>query len=263
MKKCLSVCLLTGAVVCFSHANVFADEDKGILAAENFSSKLIFTSDYVVDGLSYSDQDPAVQGSIDYFHTPSGIFLGIWGSSWDDGGYSNDVELGVYGGQAGALGPVNYDVTVYYWMYPGAEDEGAEFNYLQAGINLSHTFDSLPLQPTVTAGYLWSPDYSGEEGNYNKFLGKIKLMLPFQLALGLEAAHIDVEGDTLTGNGGGLDGKDGYDWEYYRVGISRDLIAGINADLSYYHGTEEDFFHNYYGRDIGGSRVVFTLSRTF
>lgn len=263
MKKCLAACVLAGTVVSLSCGSVFA-EDPGILAAENFSSKIIFTSDYVVDGLSYSDQDPAIQGSLDYFHPGTGIFLGLWGSSWDDGGYSNDIEMGVWGGQSGTLGPINYDATLYYWFYPGAEDEGFEFDYFQAGLNLSHTFEAVPLKPTLTAGYLWSPEYFGEEGTYSKVLGKLKLALPYEVSLGFEIAHIDVEGGAFTGNGAGLNGKDGYDWEYYRVGISRNIIAGFNADLSYYYGSEDEFFQNYYGgTDVAGSRVVITLSRTF
>lgn len=263
MKKCLSAFALAGIVACLSHGTALA-EDAGILAAENFSSKIIFTSDYVVDGLSYSNEDPAIQGSIDYYHAGSGIFLGLWGSSWDDGGYSNEIEMGVWGGQSGALGPINYDVTLYYWFYPGAEDDGFEFDYFQAGINLSHTFENVPLSPTVTAGYLWAPEYFGEEGAYNKVLAKLKLALPHELALGLEAGHVDIEGGEFTGNGAGLDGKDGYDWEYFRVGLSRDIIAGFNVDLSYHYASEDDFFTSYYGgTDVAGSRVVLTLSRTF
>lgn len=263
MKKRLSVCMLAGAVVCLSQNAVFA-EDAGTLAVENFSSKITFTSDYVVDGLSYSDQGPAVQGSLDYFHAGSGIFLGLWGSSWDDGGYSNDIEMGIWGGQAGSVGPIDYDVTLYYWFYPGAEDDDFEFDYFQAGINLSHTFDNVPLKPTVTAGYLWSPEYFGEEGAYNKVLAKLKLELPWSLKLGLEASHIDVGGGAWTGNGAGLNGGDGYDWEAYRVGISRDILAGFSVDLSYYYGSEEAFFEDYYGgKDVAGSRVVISLTRTF
>ena len=247
-----------------SFFSVVSAEENGIFAAENFSGTIIFTSDYVCDGVSMSDQDPAVQGSIDYSHPGSGIFLGLWGSSWDDGGYSNDVELGVWAGQAGSLGPLDYDVTLYYWFYPGAKDDGFEFDYFQAGINLSHTFENVMLEPTLTAGYLWSPDYFGEEGNYHKFIAKLSLSLVYGITLGLEAAHVDVEGGALTGDGNGMNGGDGYDWEYYRIGLSKDLIAGINIDLSYYYNSERKFFKTYYdGNDVADPRLVFTLSKTF
>ncbi len=137
-KNCL-VILVVMALVLSSGTSVLAEEG-GVLAAENFSSKIIFTTDYVCDGLSYSDQDAAIQGSIDYFHSGSGIFLGLWGSSWDDG----------------------------------------------------------------------------------------------------------------------------YEWQYYRIGISKDFIAGFNVDLSYYTNSEDEFFEEFYaGEAVADPRTVFTLSRTF
>ena len=128
MKRGLLTLLLAVAVVGSIFTPAFAQEDGGIFAVENFSSTLTFTTDYIYDGVSISDQDPAVQGSMDYFHSGSGIFIGLWGSSYDDGGLSNDIELGVWGGQSGSLGPIDYDVTLYYWFYPGAEDDGFEFD---------------------------------------------------------------------------------------------------------------------------------------
>lgn len=263
MKRRLLVILLTMALVS-SFFTVASAEEGGVFAVENFSSTIIFTTDYISNGISYSDQDPAIQGTIDYSHPDTGIFLGLWGSSYDDGGYSSDIELGVWGGQAGSVGPLDYDVSLNYWFYPGADDDGFEFDYFETVINVSHTFKDVLLSPTVAAGYHWSPDYSGEEGNFHKFVGKLNLSLVYGLSLGLEAAHMEIEGGAFTGNGNGMDGGDGYDWEYYRIGVSKDLIAGFNVDLSYYYNSEDDWFKEYYGgNDVADPRLVFTLSRTF
>ncbi len=264
MKRGWLAILLAIVAVGLSLTSAFAEEDGGIFAAKNFSSTLTLTTEYMYDGVSISDQDPAVQGSMDYFHPGSGIFVGLWGSSWDDGGVSNDVELGVWAGQAGALGPIDYDVTLYYWFYPGAEDDGFEYDYFQAGINLGHTFKDVVLSPTITIGYMWSPEYLGEEGAYNKYSAKLGLSLVYGFGLEIEAAHVDIEGGALTGNGGGMNGGDGYDWEFYRFGLSRDLIAGFSADASYYMTSEEDYFKSYYGgKSTADPRLVLTLSRTF
>ncbi|SDP74621.1 TorF family putative porin [Desulforhopalus singaporensis] len=264
MRRDLFAFLLAVTIVVSCSSTSLASEEASIFAAENFSSTLILTSDYVCEGVSYSDQDPAIQGTIDYYHPGTGIFVGLWGSSWDDGGVSNDIELGGWVGQAGALGPITYDVAAYYWIYPGAEDEGFEYDYFQAGINLSHTFEEAFLSPSLKVGYLWSPEYSGEEGTSHKFMSQLGLSLMYGFRMELEAGHYDIEGGNITGNGGGLDGGDGYDWEYYRVGLSRDLIAGFNVDLSYHINSEDEFFKEYYGgKDIADNRLVFTLSRTF
>jgi uncharacterized protein (TIGR02001 family) len=61
--------------------------DGGAFADENFSAAIYLTTDYVDRGISFSDEDPAIQGSFDYAH-PRGPFIGIWASSWDDTGYS-------------------------------------------------------------------------------------------------------------------------------------------------------------------------------
>lgn len=128
MKRWFLVIILALAVVS-SFFTVAAAQEGGIFAVENSSSTIIFTTDYMYDGVSISDQDPAIQGSIDYSHPDTGIFLGLWGSSWDDGGFSNSVELGFWGGQAGSAGPLDYDLTIYYWHYPGAEDHEFEFDF--------------------------------------------------------------------------------------------------------------------------------------
>jgi hypothetical protein len=61
-----------------------------------------------------------------------------------------------------------------------------------------------------------------------------------------------------------MNGGDGYDWEYYRLGLSRDLIAGFSAGVSGYINSEEDYFKEYYGgKGTADPRLVFTLSRTF
>ncbi|MGH8501359.1 MAG: TorF family putative porin [Gammaproteobacteria bacterium] len=89
-------------------ANGFAlaQEDGGFFAAENFSSTLYFTTDYVFRGVSFTDEDPAVQGSFDYAH-PSGAYVGAWASNWDGFGTESEFEIDYYGGYANALGPID------------------------------------------------------------------------------------------------------------------------------------------------------------
>lgn len=263
MRK--SILLILFAVVCVIPSMVVASEKEGgILSTENFSSTANFTTDYVFDGVSYSDLDPAVQASFDYYHADTGIYLGLWGSTYAGGAYSNEIEMGVWAGQAGTIGPLSYDVTLSYWFYPGAEDDGFEFDYGTVGINLSHTFEGVPLSPALKVGLVYSPEYAYEDGNYLKILCKLDLALGKGFTLGLEAANIDVEGDKTTGNGNGLDGKNGYEWYYLRAGISKDLIAGFSADLSYYYNSEEEWFEAFFMTDgIADPGLVFSLSRTF
>jgi hypothetical protein len=51
-----------------------------------------------------------------------------------------------------------------------------------------------------------------------------------------------------------MDGGDGDDWEFYRIGLSKELIAGFAVDLSYYVNSEEDYVEAFYGgEDVAGS----------
>ncbi|MFB3099941.1 MAG: TorF family putative porin, partial [Gammaproteobacteria bacterium] len=57
----LGALLLLGGV-----GNVLAEEDAGPFAAGNFSATTTFTTDYVFRGISFSGQNPAIQGSLDW-----------------------------------------------------------------------------------------------------------------------------------------------------------------------------------------------------
>jgi hypothetical protein len=175
--------------------------------------------------------------------------------------------------------PVRRPENASFWEEPVKMLKGALFcpeggyvndptlsahNIMRAAEAKGATFKDVALSPTITIGYMWSPEYMGEEGAYNKYSAKLGLSLVYGFGLEIEAAHVDVEGGALTGNGGGMNGGDGYDWEYYRFGLSRDLIAGFSADASYYINSEEDYFKEYYGgKSTADPRLVLTLSRTF
>lgn len=84
------------------------------------------TSDYLFRGISQTGGDAAIQGGLDYTHA-SGIYVGTWASNvgWieDYQGYkSGNIEIDLYGGYRGALGPVSYDVGLIGYFYPGDEN---------------------------------------------------------------------------------------------------------------------------------------------
>jgi uncharacterized protein (TIGR02001 family) len=81
--------------------------------------------------------------------------------------------------------------------------------------------------------------------------------LPESFGFGCEIGYQDVKGDKTTGNGRGLDGKDGYDYLFWKIGLSREVL-GFNLDVSYYDTNEEEYFGQ-----IGDSRVVFSITRSF
>lgn len=242
----------------------YAEEKSGVFASENFSATVSLTSDYISHGVSYSNHKPALQATLDYLYKDTGVFAGLWYSNFDDNGLADDIELGAWVGQAAYIGPIDYDMAVYYWFYPGAQDAGAEWDYMQTAVDVGHTFKDAPLSPTVTFGYMWSPQYSGEDGTGQIFMGKLGLDLIHGYSFGLEAGHCDVQGDKTTGNGYGMDGGNGFHWNYYTIGLLKTLPYDFKISLNYNKNDEAKFFKAAYGgKDVAGDSAYLTVSKKF
>jgi uncharacterized protein (TIGR02001 family) len=96
-------------------------------------------SQYIFRGLTQTNEEPALQGGMDYSHA-SGFYAGTWGSnvSWlrdfnsgtPNAGYSagGSLELDIYGGLKGTIGKTDfgYDVGLLYYWYPGDAAPGAK-----------------------------------------------------------------------------------------------------------------------------------------
>ncbi|MDA0237566.1 MAG: TorF family putative porin [Proteobacteria bacterium] len=81
----------------------------------NLSGNLGMVSEYYWRGQDQNRSDPAVQGGFDLAHD-SGLYLGVWSSA---AGGTASSEVDVYGGFAGKMGPVSYDVGMITYQYPG------------------------------------------------------------------------------------------------------------------------------------------------
>jgi len=231
-------------------------DDNGPRAKTNFSGTATITTDYVFRGLSQTKEDPAVQASFDYKH-PSGLFLGAWASNVDETISEGNIEIDVYGGYRGQLFEnLSYDLSIIYYWYPGAGHD-PDWDYVELHGGLNYAFASLPLEPNVGVGFNYSPDFYGEDGNAYYYSGTLRFTLPYSFGLGFELGYQDVEGDRTTGNGRGLDAGDGYDYLFWKIGLSKEVL-GFNLDVSYYDTNEDEYFGQ-----IGDSRFVFSISRSF
>lgn len=128
-------------------------------------------SDYIFRGISFTDNDPTVQGGLDVSYGI--LYAGVWASGLDLGGPPStgfgedaEVEIDYYGGIKptwnSPLGTVNFDFGVLYYSYPGATDFLAELDYFEAKAGYSWSV----LHPQLTTGTVvyYSPDYSLEIG---------------------------------------------------------------------------------------------------
>jgi uncharacterized protein (TIGR02001 family) len=118
MKKLVHSLVLCGLV---SGSAVALAED----SPHTITANVGLYSQYVFRGMTQTDENPALQGGIDYAHS-SGFYLGMWGSnvSWltDGGSYdSGSLEVDFYGGFRGPIGKSDftYDVGILQYWYPG------------------------------------------------------------------------------------------------------------------------------------------------
>ena len=132
-----------------------------------YSFSVTGTSDYVFRGISQTDNDPTIQGSLNVGY---GIFYaGVWASGIDFepvGIYDGEIEADWYGGIKPTWGPLTFDFGIIYYSYPGNGPlpglaPQPDLNYLEykAGVSGS-PFTNATLGATV----YYSDDSFGETG---------------------------------------------------------------------------------------------------
>lgn len=221
-----------------------------------WSANMAVLTEYQFRGISQSNEDPAIQVGIDYGHA-SGLYVGFWASSVEfNSGSGNETQLetNFYTGYAGSAGAFDYDIGFLYYYYPEEDDDEpgtgvGEQDLWEVYGSLGTTFD-MAYEPSVTAGFAYSPDYYGSDGDSIYVYGE------FGLSLGgispyATVGYLDVDGDKTT--------PAGYDYVYYTVGASYD-IGHFTLDLHWFDAEE--------GADAGGTGsgrdgVVFGISSSW
>jgi uncharacterized protein (TIGR02001 family) len=90
------------------------------------SSTWTIASDYDFRGVTQTDENPALQASLDYAHD-SGWYVGAWGSNVDFPGYNGSMELDLYTGFTGTTeGGLGWDAGIVWYSYPGSDDSATE-----------------------------------------------------------------------------------------------------------------------------------------
>lgn len=129
----------------------------------SFSANFSLTSEYVFRGISQTDARPAAQGGIDYEvpfneNKSIGFYAGTWGSNVNFADAS--IELDVYGGLQGTVGPLGWKLGGIQYFYPGA-DPNLNYDFFEIAGSLSYDIKFASL----TAGLNYSPDYFGASGD--------------------------------------------------------------------------------------------------
>lgn len=204
------------------------------------SSTVKLASDYTFNGVSQTDNKPALQASLDYA-ADSGFYTGVWASNVDFGD-DTDFELDVYAGQYFQLNEkIGLDVGAAYYTYQGANSDGnyAEF-YAKFGYNSSFGDSEL--------NFWYAPDYFGADvGHYITMVAHT-----FEVVPGHNVKMTFDRSTSKNKNRWSWDGKSAYN--HYRVEYMTNY-SGFDFNVAL-EDTSMDF-------DIADRRVVFAVSRTF
>lgn len=187
------------------------------------------TTDYVFRGFTQNEEDPALQGGVDLTY---GIFYaGVWSSMVGFGDPDiADAEVDIYAGIKPEWMGVTFDLGVIYYAYPGADDGGAELDYveLKAGASIS------PIQ-NLTAGatVYYSPEFTLEVGEVWTFEGSAAYELPkFAMFTPTVSALLGYEiGDAS--DGFNLDGAGDDEYLYWNAGLSL-AVDKLTLDFRYW-----------------------------
>lgn len=237
MKKIIGMALLASA------ATAGAAHAEGAITAN-----VSLTTDYVFRGVSLSGNDPAIQGGADW--TADMFYAGVWGSSLSSG-----MELDLYGGFTPTTGPIEWDLGAIAYFYPGADDDGAEFDYVELKAAAS---TSITEQFSVGGAVYFAPENYGDTGEalYLEVSGEYAVndALAFSAAYGNQTVD-DPDGPF------GLAGED--DYNTWNIGGAY-ALHGFSLDLRY-HDTDIDAgsdIESYtYGPSSYDAAVVFTVGR--
>jgi uncharacterized protein (TIGR02001 family) len=205
------------------------------------SGGVALVSDYRFRGVSLSNKQVAVQPTLTVTHS-SGLYAGVWGSNVTPNS-GDDVEVDLYAGYGGGTGPITYDVSATYYVYPGASG----FNYAEVTGKLGTTVGPAKLGAQIS----YVPEQGANTGNLdNTYIGA-------NAALGIPTTPF-----TLTASVGYEDGAFAptgkVDWS---LGATMN-VAGFTLGASYVD-TNRNIPGTPITRNLGGAGAVFSVGYSF
>ena len=234
-KTLSAMCLAATTVLATSSAMAWESED----GAHSVTANVLIGSDYIFRGISQTDNNPTIQGGIDYGHA-SGLYVGTWASNvdFDDADFSSEFNL--YGGFANEIGEtgMGYDIGAIRYYYPGTGG-GADFNEIYGSLSYSY----------FSFGIAHSSNFLNldEDGTYYN-LG-FEYGLPYDITLMAGIGYQDLDSDI------------GESYTDYLIGVSKTMF-----DLDFaltWTDTDSD------GEDFAGDKDLvdnifsFSVSKTF
>ena len=208
----------------------------------NWSTTITAASDYTFNGVTQTDNDPAIQASLDYAFD-SGVYAGACASNVDFGD-DTDFELDAYLGKYVQLtDTVSADYGIAYYTYQGNNSDG---NYAEAYTKFGYASEYG--QTELNFWYSW--DYFGTGA------GHVISMIAhtFEIAPNHAIrASFDIS-NSLDGEKWAWDVNQKKSYKHYRLAYQTSY-EGFGIEIA-----AEDTSLDY---DYADERIVLAISRTF
>lgn len=207
------------------------------------SGSVALTTDYVFRGFSQTDQEPAVQGTVDV--TYGMLYAGVFATNVDfNDGDEASIEVDLYAGIKPTWNGVTFDLGFIYYAYPGADDD-LDYDYVEIKGGVSGTLFNM-LNAGVTVYY--SPEYTGDTGEVWTIEGSLSKTL---------FTHRGVTFD-LSGVVGTVefDEDEFDDYVYWNVGLTATFKEKYSIDVRY-HDTDVDDSYLADERIVGTAKIAF------
>jgi uncharacterized protein (TIGR02001 family) len=215
----------------------------------SFSGSVTLTSNYVFRGISQTQNDPAIQGSLDLSHE-EGFYLGVWASNidFDDGAEDANLEVDFYAGFIHEFETVSIDIGVLYYAYPDAFDD---YNYWEIYLKPSIEIPVGEQALTLKGGIYYSPEFFFDTGDATYLTAGVAFAVNEDLSIDANVGVQSVD-ETVP--------DDYTDWN---VGVTLSKF-GFSFDLRYTDTDMDDaecFSFTASVNDVCDAQVVFSIKR--
>lgn len=216
--------------------------------AFSLEAKVGIFSDYRTRGISQTQNDPALQGSLTLAHT-SGLYAGVWSSNVDFGfGSRTRQELDYYAGYFWQISDdVTLDTSYIKYVYP----RQGNFNYGEYHAELRAW--------GVLLGGNYSDDFNGDQSMLYSYVG-YGTLLPHDIGLEVRYGRNDYKDPSWFAN----DGSSRNAYHEWEVELSRTMLS-LDWSLSYIDtDLSQAECASYLGfKDVCSATVVASVSKGF
>ncbi|MFT4939710.1 MAG: hypothetical protein ACI88A_002755 [Paraglaciecola sp.] len=213
-------------------------------AFADWSTTVTGVSDYTFNGVSQTQNDPALQGSLDYSFDDTGMYAGTWTSNVDFGDDTN-IEWDVYFGKYTQINDaLSVDYGLAYYSYHG-QSNSSDGNYFEAYTKFGYTSD---LGRTgLNFWYSWDYFGTGAAHVISMLAHTIELAPNHALRASFDISN-SLDGDKFAWDGSNKS------YEHYRLAYQTSL-----ADFDIVIAAEKTSLDI----DTADERIVLSVGRTF